>query len=1256
MNVLLACPGIFNQIGGGQRFYANLILNNPTIDFYCFGDAGASAGLPQNAHFVQATDVHRRQSREFRLDEMQGGDPAEPLKRHPDELALLLDLAASVPAVRFDVVDIPDFLPLGVYFPECLRYFGVAFGRVALSMHGALSMGIRDNWGEPGDLSSLIEHEELLYRYCDIRYGIGRQYIADWEEACGPPAQLLDISKIYDVVPAARQRAARAPMRDAAPDLCFIGRQEKWKGPDLFLELCSQLPRDAFGEVRLYGPAVQLHGADSMEALRRLARFRSLDIINEVVDAGRIIERMRDDRMVVVLPSRRDTFNLVAIEALLSGCPAVVSTRCGVCDFLDTVYPGIPYVKIDPDNLLSSYDEILALLTNYDAARAALSEYLATAKAGDYGVTLGRIYDSEKRPDPTARATVGQRFRGLSEWLSAGFLQRVERASAASAVERCRAVMSTYGCDTVEPHLAEAEFSRALDVIGVWQETLAGSGGDRWGAVDHALERLRGYVFGGGRANIYRLMAEWERSRGNDLLYATYWLRVMRLAGAIPRDVLKDVQAILAANGFSEAANAAGMLYRNDDDEIYAYLSERRHRFSSPPGGETAAFIEINRPATPKISVIVSVYNGAAKIDTFVSGLERFTKEEKSITEFIFVDSASADDTGRALPERLELAATRGIGALYMRSHERETIQRAWNRGIAAARGEYLAFLGVDEADRPGSLAQMAEFLDRRRDIDWVQGSALITEVNETGSYVRDVMAYDRRFASQHDHYLECCYISYVGALYRKTIHDRVGFYDDSFRAAGDTEFKNRALPFIRVETLPETLGTFLNYPEARTTQSPTAELEDLCAWYLHRTVAGVRYAFETRDPEDCIRQFRRALHYKKSYMDRVCTDIDYAWSVAQYLKQYRPEAFTKIEHFVANLLGLRLAYERLDNLANPEFCRAAKGLDVIGSTLEHVWFGIAQANAVHKLLGLPARYAAMNDNRWHQHHLLWPSTTRRAPAPHYATSDAVISPDETKIGFAEAHAEFEIAGQLRGDALSIPAAPAGDSTFEIDLSKPIGGRGWYEPEHVGESWFRWTGPEPRFDLEVLLSPGRTYFCDMVFAPVRARVFDGFSVTVNDVEIGYYHQEREDGAVHLRFPIPGGVAQSPADFCQIVFRHKSVYSPAEDGAGDARRLGFAVRSISLSPLPAEAAAVPFDDGAPYPDPGNDQIVVARDFGFADGASASHLPALDAPLIHLQPELAGDAALAPLGEAHTDEIRHQTRPRRMRTDVRRSRGR
>jgi hypothetical protein len=282
-----------------------------------------------------------------------------------------------------------------------------------------------------------------------------------------------------------------------------------------------------------------------------------------------------------------------------------------------------------------------------------------------------------------------------------------------------------------------------------------------------------------------------------------------------------------------------------------------------------------------------------------------------------------------------------------------------------------------------------------------------------------------------------------------------------------------------------------------------------------------------------------------------------------------------------------------------------------------------------------------MNDNRWHQHHMLWPSTTRRTTA----------SRDEAEVGFAEAQAEYETGGQLRGDALSIAAAPAGDSAFDIDLSKPIGGQGWYEPEQVAGSWYRWTGPEPRFSFEVLLSPGRSYFCDMVFAPVRARVFEGFSVTVNDVEIGYYHQERDDGAVHVRFPIPGAAAQSPADFCQIVFRHKSVYSPAEDGTGDARRLGFAVRSISLSPLPGGSATAVIENGGAYQDTANDEVVLDPDFGVADGASASH-----ASLIQRRPEFVGEAALAPLVEAHADQARHQARPRRGRTDVRRSRGR
>jgi glycosyltransferase involved in cell wall biosynthesis len=703
------------------------------------------------------------------------------------------------------------------------------------------------------------------------------------------------------------------------------------------------------------------------------------------------------------------------------------------------------------------------------------------------------------------------------------------------------------------------------------------------------------------------------------LLYATYWLRVMRLGGHVAEPTFDAVRAILETNGFPQIADVAGMLYRDDEAEIYRYLSQRRDRFMSPPDDDVAQSIEIDRPAAPKISVIVSVYNGAGKADTFVSGVERLTAAEKAITEFIFVDSASVDDTGSVLPERLRRAAARGIGSLYIRSHERETIQRAWNRGIAAARGEYLAFLGVDEMNRPDSLATMAAFLDRRHDIDWVQGSAVITEVNEAGSYVRDVMAYDRTFDSQHIHYLECCYISYVGALYRKSIHRRVGFYDDNFRAAGDTEFKNRALPFIRVATLPETFGTFLNYPEARTTQSPTAELEDMAAWHLHRSAAGVRYALEARDPDDCAGQFRRALHYKKSYMDRICTDVEYAWNIAQYLRRHRPDAFTLIEHFVPNLLGLRIAYERFDDPVNPEFNPGAKGLEAIGGALEHVWFGIAQAYTVHKGLGLPAQYDPRSDNRWHQHHLLWPSTTRRATAEEPAATDRELP--------AGAH-------QLAGDEqlpflAGAAAAPAAVTPFEIELFRPIGGSGWYDSEGSAGNWYRWTGPQPRFVLEVLLSQDHAYRCDMTMAPVRPHVADNLSITVNDAKVD--HQEEWKGeTLHLSFPIRDTLSQSTPDFCRIVFRHKAVYSPGQDGGADARRLGFAVRSILFSPLSAE------------PD------TAATAYGGADleaGIALSSMPApagLDQTIAPLPPAVSADATRGAKGQPRAAPRRKQRR--------------
>src|SRR5579862_6999008 len=174
-------------------------------------------------------------------------------------------------------------------------------------------------------------------------------------------------------------------------------------------------------------------------------------------------------------------------------------------------------------------------------------------------------------------------------------------------------------------------------------------------------------------------------------------------------------------------------------------------------------------------------------------------------------------------------------------------------------------------------------------------------------------------------------------------------------------------------------------------------------------------------------------------------------------------------------------------------------------------------------MLGLPADYRPAGDNRWHQHHLLWPSTTRRPPAESQAEEARETAPEEARAVGAPSAA---------------PDAVAPGGVFEVDLSRPVGGSGWYEAEAAGGSWFRWTGPEPRFVVEVMLAPQLSYRCQMVMAPVRPHVSDDLAVSVNEVAVAQDEAWQPDGSLHLAFAIPAALNKSSPDFCRIVFRDR----------------------------------------------------------------------------------------------------------------------
>jgi hypothetical protein len=151
-------------------------------------------------------------------------------------------------------------------------------------------------------------------------------------------------------------------------------------------------------------------------------------------------------------------------------------------------------------------------------------------------------------------------------------------------------------------------------------------------------------------------------------------------------------------------------------------------------------------------------------------------------------------------------------------------------------------------------------------------------------------MSYSRPTYSRFNYFNDCTYINYVGGMYRRSIH-RFGWYDGSFRGAGDTEFKCRIFPFIRTAALPKTLGFYFDYPSARVTNSANIEVEDLRAWYVFRTPGGIEYLMGEQDLESWEELFWTALSGRRCWAKTPADcDLTFAENVLRGLLAGVPE------------------------------------------------------------------------------------------------------------------------------------------------------------------------------------------------------------------------------------------------------------------------------------------------------------------------------------------------------------------------------
>ncbi|MCK5205638.1 MAG: glycosyltransferase, partial [Desulfobacterales bacterium] len=234
-----------------------------------------------------------------------------------------------------------------------------------------------------------------------------------------------------------------------------------------------------------------------------------------------------------------------------------------------------------------------------------------------------------------------------------------------------------------------------------------------------------------------------------------------------------------------------------------------------------------------KVSAIVSTYNSERFIRGCLEDLENQTIADR--LEIVVVNSGSKQNEDSIIKEFQEKYSN----IKYIKTVPRETVYAAWNRGIKAATGKYITNANTDDRHRKDAFERMVNVLEMRSDVALVYADVIKTETeNETFEHCTAVGAYhwydwDRNILLE-----EGCFIG-PQPMWRRSVHDDYGYFDESLVSSGDYEFWLRISQSYNFFHIRMPLGLYLIRPDSiEHAEKDTKLLEDVKIRFMYEKAA----------------------------------------------------------------------------------------------------------------------------------------------------------------------------------------------------------------------------------------------------------------------------------------------------------------------------------------------------------------------------------------------------------------------------------
>lgn len=187
----------------------------------------------------------------------------------------------------------------------------------------------------------------------------------------------------------------------------------------------------------------------------------------------------------------------------------------------------------------------------------------------------------------------------------------------------------------------------------------------------------------------------------------------------------------------------------------------------------------------PKISIITSIFRGDFFIEHFLADITRQTVFADC--ELILIN-ANPPGTGHELDEISKYLSLYPGQIIYKQLAQDPGIYGVWNLGIKLARGKYITNANLDDRLAPDCYAVHAQVLDQNINIDLVYSNSYVTNIaNQNFENHHSIGLINcPEFAPKN---IKLANLPSFNPMWRKTVHDRFGYFDEQFKIAGDWEF-----------------------------------------------------------------------------------------------------------------------------------------------------------------------------------------------------------------------------------------------------------------------------------------------------------------------------------------------------------------------------------------------------------------------------------------------------------------------------------